>query len=84
MAITVSLVALFGLVLYFLLRSHSGEGGHSYDYGDHETGEYASAEWDPCTCWNEELRWTVLPLPHLPHRRRTTAAPWATSDERPF
>ncbi|MFB6580712.1 hypothetical protein ACFCYC_25470 [Streptomyces sp. NPDC056402] len=61
-----------------------GEGGRSYDYGDYETGEYAGTEWDPCTCWNEEQRWTVLPLPRLPHGSRTTADPWATSDWHPF
>ncbi|WP_328895249.1 hypothetical protein [Streptomyces sp. NBC_00236] len=53
-----------------------GTGGFAYDYGDH-TGEYAGTEWDPCPCWNEDRRWTLLTLP-----RRTARDPW--SNEPPF
>ncbi|MGW2594179.1 hypothetical protein ACWCXC_28480 [Streptomyces sp. NPDC001515] len=62
-----------------------GEGGWNRDYGDHE-GEYAGTEWEPCTCWDENQRWTLLPLPTRPrwlHRRRDVADPWA-SNEPPF
>ncbi|MFF9591844.1 hypothetical protein ACF1FX_21950 [Streptomyces sp. NPDC014646] len=62
-----------------------GEGGHHHDYGD-ETGEYAGTEWDPCDCWDEARRWTLLPLPRLPRwlrRRRPAVDPWA-SNEPPF
>ncbi|MFD5114857.1 hypothetical protein ACFWNG_21480 [Streptomyces sp. NPDC058391] len=62
-----------------------GEGGHSHDYGD-ETGEYAGTDWEPCPCWNENRRWVLLPLPHLP-RRRNHSDPQATngySNEPPF
>ncbi|WP_327235751.1 hypothetical protein OG349_19015 [Streptomyces sp. NBC_01317] len=41
-----------------------GNGGHSYDYGDHETGEYAGTDWWSCPCWIEDRRWVLLPLPH--------------------
>ncbi|MFI8425095.1 hypothetical protein [Streptomyces sp. NPDC085479] len=63
-----------------------GEGGHNRDYGDHETGEYAGTEWDPCHCWDENRRWPLLPLPRLPRRRRPHADPWSNgySDEPPF
>ncbi|MFI8368580.1 hypothetical protein [Streptomyces sp. NPDC085466] len=63
-----------------------GEGGHNRDYGDHETGEYAGTEWDPCHCWNEDHQWVLLPLPRLPRRRRPHVDPWGTdySDEPPF
>ncbi|MFI2225231.1 hypothetical protein [Streptomyces fradiae] len=54
-----------------------GEGGHNHDYGDPFTGEYAGTEWEPCPCWNENRRWTLLPLP-----RRTP--PGEYSDEPPF
>ncbi|MEI7031257.1 hypothetical protein [Streptomyces pratensis] len=57
-----------------------GDGGFAYDYGDHE-GEYAGTEWDPCTCWNEARRWTLLRLPRIP-RRRADRDPW--SSEPPF
>ncbi|MGW3955163.1 hypothetical protein ACWEKM_30455 [Streptomyces sp. NPDC004752] len=66
-----------------------GEGGFEYDYGDHN-GEYAGTEWDPCDCWNENRRWTLLPLPHRPRwlrRRNTGRDPWAPdgySNEPPF
>jgi hypothetical protein len=63
-----------------------GEGGHAYDYGDH-TGEYAGTEWDPCPCWDETRRWTLLRLPRIPRRHRTERDPWGAngySDEPPF
>ncbi|WP_225890237.1 MULTISPECIES: hypothetical protein [Streptomyces] len=62
-----------------------GDGGTEYPYGDYDTGEYAGSDWDPCWCWNENRRWTLLPLPHRPRwmRRRTRHAdPWTT--EPPF
>ncbi|MEU9795426.1 hypothetical protein AB0E27_33465 [Streptomyces sparsogenes] len=71
-------------------RDCAGEGGTAYDYGDHETGEYAGTNWEPCTCWNENRRWILLPLPRLPRRLRRRHAhgdPWAThgySNEPPF
>ncbi|MEU3716309.1 hypothetical protein [Streptomyces californicus] len=58
-----------------------GEGGFAYDYGDHK-GEYAGTEWDPCTCWDENRRWTLLRFPPIRHRRRGVRDPW--SDEPPF
>ncbi|OSC69654.1 hypothetical protein B5180_26615 [Streptomyces sp. BF-3] len=58
-----------------------GEGGFAYDYGDHE-GEYAGTEWDPCTCWDETRRRTLLRLPRMPRRRRVARDPW--SSEPPF
>ncbi|MYX14828.1 hypothetical protein GTY67_15750 [Streptomyces sp. SID8374] len=58
-----------------------GEGGHACDYGDHE-GEYAGTEWNSCTCWDETRRWTLLPLPRMPRRRRADRDPW--SNEPPF
>ncbi|BAU84690.1 hypothetical protein SLA_3786 [Streptomyces laurentii] len=65
-----------------------GEGGWNRDYGDHETGEYAGTEWDPCTCWDENRSWTLLPLPRIPRRRQPYTDPWGTtggySDEPPF
>ncbi|WP_405571551.1 hypothetical protein [Streptomyces sp. NBC_01167] len=70
-------------------RKCEGDGGFEYDYGDHN-GEYAGTEWDPCACWNENRRWTVLPLPRLPRwlrRRNTGRDPWASdgySNEPPF
>ncbi|GGU78935.1 hypothetical protein GCM10010275_12200 [Streptomyces litmocidini] len=54
-----------------------GAGGHAYDYGDPETGEYAGTEWDPCPCWHEDHSWALLPLP-----RRTPRGGY--SDEPPF
>lgn len=60
-----------------------GRGGTAHDYGDHDTGEYAGTDWEPCTCWDENRRWLLLPLPRLPRlRRRTTTDPW--SAEPPF
>ncbi len=72
-------------------RACGGEGGTEYDYGDHN-GEYAGTEWDPCTCWNENRRWTLLPLPRLPRRLRRRGCagrdPWGPnggySNEPPF
>ncbi|MEV5487549.1 hypothetical protein AB0L47_05920 [Streptomyces bobili] len=67
----------------------AGEGGHSYDYGDH-TGEYAGTEWDPCPCWNEDHRMVLLPLPRRhrwPRRRDDDRDPWGPagySNEPPF
>ncbi|MFJ9261071.1 hypothetical protein ACIRP4_12500 [Streptomyces bacillaris] len=58
-----------------------GHGGRGYDYGDHE-GEYAGTEWDPCTCWDETRRRTLLRLPRIPRRRRSDRDPW--SSEPPF
>ncbi|MEU0278432.1 hypothetical protein [Streptomyces sp. NPDC006195] len=64
-----------------------GDGGHNRDYGDYETGEYAGTEWEPCPCWDETRRWTLLPLPRMPRRRTAWRDPWETggySDEPPF
>ncbi|MFC8170920.1 hypothetical protein [Streptomyces sp. NPDC057325] len=63
-----------------------GEGGWNRDYGDHETGEYAGTEWDPCPCWDEDRSWALLPLPRLPRRRQPHTDPWGNgySDEPPF
>ncbi|MEV6328527.1 hypothetical protein [Streptomyces sp. NPDC051909] len=63
-----------------------GEGGRAYDYGDYETGEYAGTDWDPCPCWGENCRWTLLPLFRLPRRRQPHVDPWGSgySDEPPF
>ncbi|PWS51713.1 hypothetical protein DLE01_10150 [Streptomyces sp. FT05W] len=58
-----------------------GEGGHAYDYGDHE-GEYAGTECEPCTCWDETRRWALLVLPRMSRRRQAARDPW--SDEPPF
>ena len=63
-----------------------GVGGIEHEYGHPETGEYAGTDWEPCHCWNEHRRWTLLPLPARPRwlrRHRTTADPWA-SNEPPF
>ncbi|MFP1629943.1 hypothetical protein ACLB9X_33485 [Streptomyces sp. 5K101] len=64
-----------------------GEGGFEHHYGDYETGEYAGTDWEPCTCWNEDRKWLLLPIPRLPRRRRAYPDPWGTggySDEPPF
>ncbi|MGW2043735.1 hypothetical protein ACWCPF_00930 [Streptomyces sp. NPDC001858] len=67
-----------------------GEGWIPYHYGD-EHGEYADTGWDPCDCWDDTRRFTLLPLPHLLRRlRRHTydgRDPWGPggySDEPPF
>ncbi|MEV4035325.1 hypothetical protein [Streptomyces umbrinus] len=63
-----------------------GDGGIAYDYGDHN-GEYAGTDWEPCTCWNEERRWRLLPLPHRPRWLRRGFHSWGPSgysDEPPF
>ncbi|MFJ2199405.1 hypothetical protein [Streptomyces violaceusniger] len=60
-----------------------GDGGTAHDYGDH-TGEYAGTDWEPCTCWDETRRWTLLPLPRRPRwlrRQHPDTDPWA---EPPF
>ncbi|WLW58488.1 hypothetical protein [Streptomyces sp. YU58] len=54
-----------------------GAGGIARDYGHPETGEYDGTDWEPCTCWNEDRRWLLLPLP-----RRTP--PGGYSNEPPF
>ncbi|WP_405931011.1 hypothetical protein [Streptomyces sp. NBC_00827] len=67
-----------------------GTGGFEHDYGNHYDGEYEGTDWEPCTCWNEHRRWTLLPLPRLPkwlRRRRTVPDPWTAngySNEPPF
>ncbi|MGW7572879.1 hypothetical protein [Streptomyces sp. NPDC054765] len=59
-----------------------GDGGTAHDYGDHN-GEYAGTEWEPCTCWNEDRRWLLTPLPRMPRALRRTP-PGGYSDEPPF
>ncbi|MGA5819701.1 hypothetical protein ACPC54_17805 [Kitasatospora sp. NPDC094028] len=47
-----------------------GTGGWERDYGDPETGEYASTEWDPCDCWlgyHEPV--LTIQVPHWAARR---------------
>ncbi|MCK8438023.1 hypothetical protein G3I77_34945 [Streptomyces sp. D2-8] len=67
-----------------------GVGGTEHHYGDHDTGEYAGTNWEPCTCWNEDRRWFLLPIPRRPrwlYRHRQDPDPWAPngySDEPPF
>jgi hypothetical protein len=70
-------------------RDCDGIGGIEHHYGDHDTGEYAGTDWEPCTCWHESRRWLLLPLPRLPRwlrRRRRSADPWdpGHSNEPPF
>lgn len=71
-------------------RNCDGIGGIEHDYGNHYDGEYEGTDWEPCPCWNEHRRWTLLPLPRLPkwlRRCRTVRDPWAAngySDEPPF
>lgn len=63
-----------------------GEGGHAYDYGDHN-GEYAGTDWEPCPCWDDTRRWTLLPLPRLRRLSARWRDPRGTggySDEPPF
>jgi hypothetical protein len=47
----------------------AGDGGTARDYGHPDTGEYDGTAWEPCTCWNENRRWVVLPLPRPRWRR---------------
>lgn len=67
-----------------------GLGGTEHHYGDPATGEYAGTDWEPCHCWNESRRWTLLPLPHRPrwsHRDDHGRDPWGPdgySNEPPF
>ncbi|WFB09534.1 hypothetical protein LRS74_22645 [Streptomyces sp. LX-29] len=63
-------------------RTCDGDGGTAYGYGDYKTGEYAGTDWEPCPCWDEHRRWTLLPLPRLPRRLRRANAGY--SDEPPF
>ncbi|WP_228994528.1 hypothetical protein [Streptomyces sp. DH8] len=58
-----------------------GDGGFAYDYGDHE-GEYAGTEWEPCACWDETRRWTLLRFPRIRRSSRGVRDPW--SSEPPF
>ncbi|MFF7561096.1 hypothetical protein ACFZB4_14065 [Streptomyces pseudovenezuelae] len=66
-----------------------GDGGFEHPYGDHN-GDYAGSDWEPCSCWNENRRWRLLPLPHRPRwlRRRSHGRdPWGPgsySNEPPF
>lgn len=63
-----------------------GIGGIEYPYGDPETGDYVDSNWEPCTCWNEHLRWLLLPLPRMLRmlrRHRTPVDPWGPT-EPPF
>ncbi|MCX4669980.1 hypothetical protein OG453_25375 [Streptomyces sp. NBC_01381] len=71
-------------------RECEGIGGIEHDYGHPETGEYDGTDWEPCSCWNEQRSWLLLPLPRrrlrLPRRGRSTD-PWAAngySDEPPI
>ncbi|USQ89260.1 hypothetical protein NFX46_39325 [Streptomyces phaeoluteigriseus] len=67
----------------------AGEGGHSYDYGDYDTGEYAGSHWEFCDCWTARSV-TLLPLPRWPRwlrRRHDGRDPWGPngySNEPPF
>ncbi|MFI0909435.1 hypothetical protein [Streptomyces abikoensis] len=68
-------------------RNCEGIGGIEHLYGHPETGEYDGSDWEPCPCWREDRRWTLMPLPRLPRRRRPATEPWAASgysDEPPF
>ncbi len=59
-----------------------GIGGIEHPYGNPETGEYEGSDWEPCRCWDEGLRWVLLPLPRLPERLRRRRGGY--SDEPPF
>ncbi|MCD2466795.1 hypothetical protein MBT42_24985 [Streptomyces sp. MBT42] len=65
-----------------------GEGGIEQHYGDYQTGEYVDTDWIPCDCWDEDRRWALFPLPHLPRRRTPVTDPWGPpggyTDEPPF
>lgn len=63
-------------------RDCDGIGGIEHPYGHPETGEYEDSDWEPCHCWNEALRWVLLPLPRLPQRWHRQ--PTGYSDEPPF
>ncbi|MFE6903059.1 hypothetical protein ACFVFJ_40540 [Streptomyces sp. NPDC057717] len=75
-------------------RNCDGIGGIEHDYGHPETGEYEGTDWEPCTCWNETRRWTLLPLPRKPLWHTKVRDPWSPgysdewgpgySDEPPF
>ncbi|GAA3371145.1 hypothetical protein GCM10020367_20630 [Streptomyces sannanensis] len=56
-----------------------GEGGWNEDHGHPETGEYDGTEWIICPCWEPNVTWRVLPLPH-----RSRRPSWPVSDEPPF
>ncbi|KOG19684.1 hypothetical protein [Streptomyces viridochromogenes] len=56
-----------------------GNGGHSWTCVTHD-GEYDGTDFELCTCWNDELRIVLLPLPRW--TRRTP--PGGYSDEPPF
>lgn len=58
-----------------------GDGGTARDYGHPETGEYDGTDWEPCTCWDVNRRWVVLPLPRPRWWRRRGDS---YSDEPPF
>ena len=46
-------------------RTCQGEGHR--DYGPDETDEYGGTDGEPCPCWDETRRRTLLPLPrHSP------------------
>ncbi|MET8974344.1 hypothetical protein ABZX85_01870 [Streptomyces sp. NPDC004539] len=57
-----------------------GTGGHTWDYGNPETGEYEGSDFEPCTCWNDLYRRILLPLP----RRLRRTPPGGYSNEPPF
>ncbi|MEU7020953.1 hypothetical protein ABZ990_09915 [Streptomyces sp. NPDC046203] len=43
-----------------------GYGGHTRRFGDpygDGFSEYGGPVWESCPCWDENRRWTVLPLP---------------------
>ncbi|WP_338682172.1 hypothetical protein QD712_06935 [Streptomyces acidiscabies] len=56
-----------------------GLGGIEHPYGD-ASGEYAGSDWEPCGCWDDSRRWTLLPLP----RRLRRTPPGGYSSEPPF
>ncbi|MEN8650371.1 hypothetical protein ABCR94_06955 [Streptomyces sp. 21So2-11] len=64
-------------------RHCGGLGDIEHPYGHHDTGEYEGSDWEPCCCWNEDLKWVLLPLPRR-RPRRTTRSRTGFSDEPPF
>ncbi|MZE53140.1 hypothetical protein GTY86_18025 [Streptomyces sp. SID5770] len=42
------------------------------------------AEWETCSCWDANRRWTLLPLPRLPRRRIPQGPARGYRDELPF